>query len=48
MLMTHHQNAREIHIIKRVYRSFESVAKLKYLGTAVTNKNLIHEEVKNN
>jgi hypothetical protein len=41
MLMSHHHNAGENH------RSFENVEKLKYLGTAMTNKNLILEEIKN-
>jgi hypothetical protein len=47
VLMPRHQGAGENHVIKRAYTSFENVEKLKYVGTAVTNKNLILEEMKN-
>jgi hypothetical protein len=46
MLLPHHQNAGKIHDIKIVNRSFENVAQLKYLGTTVTDQNLIQEEIK--
>jgi hypothetical protein len=34
------------HGIKIANRSFESVAKFKYLGTTLTDQNFIHEEIK--
>jgi hypothetical protein len=46
MLLSRHQNAGQIHNIKIGDRSFENVAQFKYLGTTVTNKNLIGEEIK--
>jgi hypothetical protein len=48
MLMSHHQNAgenRNIRAAGRSFESFENVAKFKYLGTTVTNQNLIQEEI---
>jgi hypothetical protein len=45
MLLSRHQNARQNHDIKIANRSFEIVAKFRYLGTRVTNQNFIHEEI---
>jgi hypothetical protein len=36
----------KINDIKMGNRSFENVAQFKYLGTTVTNQNLIQEEIK--
>jgi hypothetical protein len=36
------------HDIKIANRCFENVAQFKYLGTRVTNQNLIQEEIKRN
>jgi hypothetical protein len=46
MLLSRHQNAGQNHNIKTGGTSFENVAQFKYLGTAVTNQNLIEEEIK--
>jgi hypothetical protein len=45
-LLSWHQNAGKHHNIKIGGRSLEDVAQFKYLGTAVTNQNLIQEEIK--
>jgi hypothetical protein len=46
MLLSRHQNGGKNHDIKIANRSFENVAQFKYLGTTVTNQNLIKEEIK--
>jgi hypothetical protein len=45
-LLSHHQNAGQNHDIKIPNRSFENVAQFKFLGTPVTDQNLIQEEIK--
>jgi hypothetical protein len=46
MLMSCHQNAGHNHNIKTANKSFESVARFKYLETTVINQNFIQEEIK--
>jgi ribosomal protein S2 len=46
MLLSRHQNAGQNHDIKIAKRCFEKVAKLRYLGTTITNQNLIQEEIR--
>jgi hypothetical protein len=45
MLLSHQQNVGQNRDIKIANRSFENVSQLKYLGTTVTNQNLIQEEI---
>jgi hypothetical protein len=45
-LLSHYQNARQGRDLKISNISFENVSKFKYLGTKVTNQNLIQEEIK--
>jgi hypothetical protein len=46
MLVSRDQNADQIREIKIGKRSFENVSPFKYLGTTVTNQNIIQEEIK--
>jgi sorting nexin-29 len=46
MLMSRSQMVGQTRSIKIANRSFEYVAKFKYLGTTLTNQNHIHEEIK--
>jgi hypothetical protein len=46
MLVSRCQKAGQRQSIKVGNRSFESVAKFKYLGTILTDQNCIHEEIK--
>jgi hypothetical protein len=46
MLLPRHQNAGQNRDIEKANRSFENVSQWKYLGTTVTNQNLIQEEIK--
>jgi ribosomal protein S2 len=46
MSLSRHQNAGQNHDVKIANRCFENVAQFRYLGTTVTNENLIQEEIK--
>jgi hypothetical protein len=46
MLKSRYQNVGQNWDIKIANRSFENVSQFKYLGTTVTNQNLIQEEIK--
>jgi hypothetical protein len=46
MLLSCHQNAGQNRDIKIANRAFENVSQFKYLGTTVTNQNLIQEGIK--
>jgi hypothetical protein len=46
MLLSRHQNIGQNRDIKKANRSFENMSQFKYLGTTVTNQNLIQEEMK--
>jgi sorting nexin-29 len=46
MLMSRSQKTGQKHSMKIANRSFEDVAKFKYLGTTLTDQNHMHEEIK--
>jgi hypothetical protein len=46
ILLSHHQNVGQNWDIEIANSSFENVSQFKYLGTTVTNQNLIQEEIK--
>jgi ribosomal protein S2 len=46
MLLSRHQNAEQNHDIKIGNRCFGNMAQFRYLGTMLTNQNLIQEEIK--
>jgi hypothetical protein len=46
MVMSRNQNTGQNHNIKTDNKSFERVEEFKYLGTTLTNKNSINEEIK--
>jgi hypothetical protein len=46
MLLSRRRNVGQNRDIKIANRSFENMSQFKYLGTTVTNQNLIQEEIK--
>jgi hypothetical protein len=46
ILLSRQQNAEQNHDIKIGNRCFENVAQFRYLGTTITNQNLIQKEIK--
>jgi hypothetical protein len=44
-LLSRHQNAGQNHDINVGNKCFENVAQFRYLGTTITNQNLIQEEI---
>jgi ribosomal protein L10 len=46
MFMSHHQTTRQNHYIKDANKSFENMAKFKYLGMTVTNKTAFRKKLR--
>jgi hypothetical protein len=46
MFMSRHQTAGKSNYIRVANKSFEKVAKFKYLGATLTDQNCIHEEIR--
>jgi hypothetical protein len=45
LFMSHHQTAGQSNYIRVANKSFEKVAKFKYLGSTLMDQNCIHEEI---
>jgi hypothetical protein len=46
MFMSRHQTAGQSNYIRVANKSFEKVAKFKYLGSTLTDQNCVHEEIR--
>jgi hypothetical protein len=46
VLLSRHQNVGQNRDIRIANRSFENVSQFKYLGTTITNENMIRDEIK--